>query len=50
MSDVKFGKGQEAEALKAAIQEVKEAQKVVHLATLSEKLTKISELLVSVQV
>ena len=50
MSDQKYGKGQEAEALKEAIREVQEAQQVVQLATLREKLARISNLLEVVQV
>ncbi len=45
-----YGKGQEAEALREAIREVNEAQQAVQIAVLSEKLTRISRLLATVQV
>ncbi|QND35824.1 hypothetical protein [Sinorhizobium meliloti] len=50
MSDLKYGKGDEAEALKQAIRELSEAQKIVHTALISEKLEKVSKLLATVQV
>lgn len=50
MSELKYGKGGETEALKEAIREVNEAQKVIQTALISEKLEKISKLLATVQV
>jgi hypothetical protein len=47
---VKYGKGQEPQALKEAIREVAEAQKAAQVTVIHEKLSKVSQLLSVVQV
>lgn len=46
----KYGKGQEAEALKEAIREIAEAQKAAQMTIINEKLARASHLLSVVQV